>query len=43
MDNEVLQMAFRFKGEDYKESACQLQGEGFQPLGFNDLKNSSDG
>lgn len=43
MDNEVLQMAFRFKGEDYKESACQLQGEGFQPLGFNEWYSPTTG
>lgn len=36
MHTEKEQIALRFKGEDYKESARQLQAEGFQPLGFNE-------
>lgn len=36
MINEKEQIALRFKGEDYKESAKILLNEGFQPLGFNE-------
>lgn len=36
MENEKQQIALRFKGEYYKESAKILQAEGFQPLGFNE-------
>lgn len=36
MENEKQQIALRFKGEDYKESAKILLAEGFQPLGFNE-------
>lgn len=36
MDDEKKQIALRFKGEGYKETAKQLQSEGFQPLGFNE-------
>lgn len=36
MKDEKQQIALRFKGEDYKESAKILLAEGFQPLGFNE-------
>lgn len=43
MNNEKEQISLRFKGEDYKESARQLQAEGFQPLGFNEWYSPTTG
>lgn len=43
MTNEPQQIALRFKGEDYKESAKRLQEEGFQPLGFNEWYSPTTG
>lgn len=43
MHTEKEQIALRFKGEDYKESARQLQTEGFQPLGFNEWYSPTTG
>ena len=43
MENEKQQIALRFKGEDYKESAKVLQAEGFQPLGFNEWYSPTTG
>lgn len=43
MHTEKEQIALRFKGEDYKESARQLQQEGFQPLGFNEWYSPTTG
>lgn len=43
MTNEPQQIALRFKGEDYKESAKQMQEEGFQPLGFNEWYSPTTG
>ena len=43
MNNESQQIALRFKGEDYKDSAKVLQEEGFQPLGFNEWYSPTTG
>ena len=43
MENEKQQIALRFKGEDYKDSAKVLQEEGFQPLGFNEWCSPTTG
>ena len=43
MENEKQQIALRFKGEDYKESAKVLQAEGFQPLGSNEWYSPTTG
>lgn len=43
MHTEKEQIALRFKGEDYKESAKLLQQEGFQPLGFNEWYSPTTG